>query len=367
MRASDNRHETNMRMCMLQVIGIFMMVDAHAGASLLDIGGLLPYYAFHMPMFVFISGYFYSAGEDESLARFVRRKFMRLMAPYLIWNLIYGLCAAYLRTRGFAFGEPVNLYTLLIAPFTDGYQFILNHTAWFVPALFLEEIFFCFMDRCLLHRCPTLLSALICAAAGWGGIAIGLYTDRSGCLLMLSRLLVMLPFFYAGRLYRTRLEARDTAPSWLYLSVCLGAALVLTVTGNNRIYSLARCTGFPGFLMTYIVSFNGIAFWLRVSKLLEPSAVRGGLIEYLGRHTLPVVLHHMPVLFAINSLYAQCASTGRIFGNFDTGEYHSDIYYTYYPREMHQLRIIYIICMILVPLGAERIAEYVRRRVRDNT
>ncbi len=367
MRASDSRHETNMRMCILQVIGIFMMVDAHAGASLLDIGGLIPYYAFHMPMFVFISGYFYSAGEDESLARFARRKFMRLMVPYLIWNLIYGLCAAYLRTRGFALGAPVNLYTLFIAPFTDGYQFILNHTAWFVPALFLEELFFYPTERYLLRRCTPLLSVLICAAVGCAGIAIGMYTDRGGCLLMLSRLLVMLPFFYAGYLYRTRLEARDTAASWLYLSVCLGVALLLTVTGNNRIYSLARCTGFPGFLLTYIVSFNGIAFWLRVSRILEPSAARGGIIEYLGRHTLPVVLHHMPVLFVINSLYALFASTGRIFTSFNIEMYHSDIYYIYYPRELHQLRIFYIICMILVPLGLSALDLRLRGWYHDST
>lgn len=353
---------TNMRMCVLQIIGIFMMVDAHAGASLLDIGGLIPYYSFHMPMFVFISGYFYSADEKESPVHFLKRKFKRLMIPYLIWNLIYGLWAAWLRSRGFGFGEPLSLYTLLAAPFTDGYQFILNHTAWFIPALFLEEIFFCLLDRYMLSRIGKAASAAVCIAAGCVGIAIGLYTDRGGCLLMLSRLLFMLPFFFAGRLYRTDLERRDTAPTWLYLSICLVTAVILTLTGNNRIYSLARCTGFPGYAVTFIITFNGIAFWLRISRILEPSA-RGRLIEYIGRHTYPVVMHHMPVLFIINSIYGMLAGTGKIFGNFDFNAYHNDIYYLYFPREMHQLRLVYIIAMISVPLGLYRMRCCVQTRL----
>jgi fucose 4-O-acetylase-like acetyltransferase len=396
---SHCKQKTNMHMCVLQAIGIFMMVEAHTGASCLDIGGLFQYYSFHMPLFVFISGYLYSAGPDEDFRHFAKRKFMRLMLPYLIWNLLYGLCAAFLATRGVSFGEqvkPLNLYTLFIAPFTDGYQFILNHTAWFIPAIFLEEMFFYPLHRLILSEgcaagkeCLQICgktddpsgddiqtdgheerplgmrrltaAAVLCTAAGCAGIAIGLHTDRSGCLLMLARLFFMLPFFFAGWLYRTMLEEKDDAPSWLYLGICLMIALILTLTGNNKIYSLARCTGFPGYLVTYIITLNGIAFWLRISRVLTPAFAQSKIIEYLGRHTYPVVMHHMPVLFMINTFYAVCASTGRIFGNFDFSAYQNDIYYIYFPRGMHPLRTIYILAMILVPVAAEYLASRRRR------
>ena len=52
--------------------------------SFFDIEGLIPYYAFHMPLFIFISGYFFRMKEGESLWRFAKRKFLRLMIPYYL-------------------------------------------------------------------------------------------------------------------------------------------------------------------------------------------------------------------------------------------------------------------------------------------
>lgn len=49
----------NMQFCILSALGMFFVVDGHLNNSYLDIGGLVPYYSFHMPLFAFISGYFY--------------------------------------------------------------------------------------------------------------------------------------------------------------------------------------------------------------------------------------------------------------------------------------------------------------------
>ena len=127
------KQETNIPFCLLSVLGIIFVVDGHLNHSFFDIGGLIPYYAFHMPLFIFISGYFFRMKEGESLWRFAKRKFLRLMIPYYFWNLIYGFLAAFLRRNGFLFGEPITLDTLVLEPFCLGYQFILNHAAWSFP------------------------------------------------------------------------------------------------------------------------------------------------------------------------------------------------------------------------------------------
>ena len=69
------KRETNIPFCLLSVLGIIFVVDGHLNHSFFDIGGLIPYYAFHMPLFVFISGYFFRMKEGESLWRFAKRKF----------------------------------------------------------------------------------------------------------------------------------------------------------------------------------------------------------------------------------------------------------------------------------------------------
>ena len=63
------KQETNIPFCLLSVLGIIFVVDGHLNHSFFDIGGVIPYYAFHMPLFVFISGYFFRMKEGESLWR----------------------------------------------------------------------------------------------------------------------------------------------------------------------------------------------------------------------------------------------------------------------------------------------------------
>ena len=43
----------------LSALGMIFIVDGHLNGSYFDVGGLFPYYSFHVPLFCFVSGYFY--------------------------------------------------------------------------------------------------------------------------------------------------------------------------------------------------------------------------------------------------------------------------------------------------------------------
>ena len=64
----------NMQFCILSALGMFFVVDGHLNNSYLDIGGLVPYYSFHMPLFAFISGYFYKKGSEHRLGAYTKKK-----------------------------------------------------------------------------------------------------------------------------------------------------------------------------------------------------------------------------------------------------------------------------------------------------
>ena len=51
--------EENKQMRILSAIGMILVVAGHLGYSLFDVGGLFPYYSFHVFIFLFVSGYFY--------------------------------------------------------------------------------------------------------------------------------------------------------------------------------------------------------------------------------------------------------------------------------------------------------------------
>ena len=170
----------NIQFCILSAMGIIFIVDGHLNNSYFDIGGLLPYYSFHIPLFAFISGYFYRPGSERDLRNYGKHKFKRLMVPYFLWNLFYGVLAWILRGMGFGFGEPVTLWNLLGEPFLHGYQFILNHAAWFVPTLFLTEMAYGAARR-VVRNTPALMS--LCFFMGLAGIFVSRHWGTEGLLL----------------------------------------------------------------------------------------------------------------------------------------------------------------------------------------
>lgn len=352
------KRETNMAFCLLSALGIIFVVDGHLNHSFFDIGGLIPYYAFHMPLFVFISGYFFHTDDRESLWGFAKRKFIRLMIPYYFWNLVYGIIATFLRRKGFLFGEPITLNTLFVEPFRLGYQFIINHAAWFVPSLFLVEL--AYRTLCIRafrknkEKTDGFLFLLI-LGGGIGSIVLSKRAGNEGFFLTVEKMLFLLPFYSAGAFYHRYLEKKDCLGNGLYFSLVLGAAVALWLSGRPLIYSVSTCRDFSGYILPYITGFLGIAFWLRVSKILAPAFQNSKFLEYFGRNTFSIMMHHMMIFFALTTCFAFGAKYMGFFSDFDFVRYKSDIYYCYRPGGEAQWIFIYLMAGLLLPLGIQRL------------
>ena len=112
---------TNMQFALLSALGIFFVADGHLNNSYLDIGGLIPYYSFHMQLFVFISGYF-CREEQERFASYGIRKFKRLPTLPGIWFTVFwprscgdtafplGIRSAWRRCLRSPFGRGISLF-----------------------------------------------------------------------------------------------------------------------------------------------------------------------------------------------------------------------------------------------------------------
>ena len=124
----------------LSALAMIFVVAGHADFGVFDLGGMFPYYSFHVGVFFFISGYFYKEDNEKQTGTYIKKKIKHLLIPYYIWNLIYGILATGLRMAGFQIGSPITLKTLLLDPFLGGHQYGLNFASWFVPVLFLIEI-----------------------------------------------------------------------------------------------------------------------------------------------------------------------------------------------------------------------------------
>ena len=215
---------------LLSALAILMIVAGHAGYDILTVGGLFPYYSFHVPLFLFISGYFYRKEEEEKPLLYVKKKAKRLLLPYFIWNLVYGVVSLALRTfGGFSMGDGISLKSLFLDPFLHGYQFIYNFAAWFVPALFLIEMMnLCMrmilgklrLDREWLILSGSLAVGVAVVQLSIGGHVWGLYKTA-------GRILFLYPCFQMGRFYKEKLEAHDRIGNLPYFAVVIGIQVLL--------------------------------------------------------------------------------------------------------------------------------------------
>lgn len=371
----------NVTFGMLSALAIIMIVAGHTGYDILTVGGLFPYYSFHVPLFLFISGYFYRREEEERPLLYVKKKARRLLLPYFVWNLVYGLIAWALRgVFGFSMGEAVSLKTLFVSPFLNGYQFIYNYAAWFVPVLFLIEM----MNLCmrlilrklrlnsewLILACSLAVGVCVVQLA-IGGHVWGLYKTP-------GRILFLYPCFQMGQFYKEKLESRDRLGNLPYFVIVIGVQVLLHLCCNGLAYSSVWCTGFAnGPLVPYMTVVSGTAFWLRVAKILSPlcgmetvqsevqrqsdmtTALRpaGGFLLYLSRNTYAVMMHHVMAFMLVKMVLAGIAAHTGYLADFDFTRFYADIDYYYLVKGSEAFRMVYLAAGVFLPLGLQRIID----------
>lgn len=358
---------------LLSALGILLVVAGHADLWAFDVGGLFPYYSFHVELFLFISGYFYRESDEERIGSYVGRKAGRLLVPYFIWNVFYGLLAALLRQLGFWIGGGVSLRTLFLEPFLTGHQFGYNFPAWFVPALFLVEVIhICLRKALKILRIPAVYREWLMLA---GCLAAGLLTVRFaigghvwGYYKFPGRILFMLPVFVFGRLYRVKLEALDRLPNAVYFGALFLLQLAVTLCCNGLAFSTVWCTGFAnGPFVPYLTVVTGIAFWLRAAKALAPALGKSVFFNRLGAETRSVMMHHIAAFMLVKGIFFAVSVLTPFCRDFDRAAFFSDVNYLYLLRGSDAAKWIYLAAGIALPLllrqGVEKIRIYgIKRR-----
>ncbi|WP_258060219.1 acyltransferase family protein [Rathayibacter rathayi] len=167
----------------LVVVGYgIQRLTAHSDTSLIV---YLTIYAFHMPAFAIISGYFSQGGAPS--ARVMRRVLTDILLPYLIMETIWTLVQFLVEGK-----QEFN-------PTTPSW------TLWFLLAL---GIFRLVLPSLALLRWPLLISVVL---------AVGVsYYDNSDSTFSLARAIGILPFFVFGwRIRGFALGGRCVVERWL--------------------------------------------------------------------------------------------------------------------------------------------------------
>jgi len=146
-----NKNSILMEIVFLQTIGPLLVIFGHTMNGLPYLNLYLSIkkfiYVFHMPLFFFIGGYlFYYTNKNRVInyKPFIKKKFKRLIIPYLFWNTLF-IFPKFILTPFLSNKITLNFNTLLINYFTPRLN-IWCHM-WFLFAMFIVYCFAPFIKK----------------------------------------------------------------------------------------------------------------------------------------------------------------------------------------------------------------------------
>lgn len=352
----------------LYFIAIISVIIGHgAGGISLFYDWFTPY-AFHLPLFVFSSGYFYKESSTDNVSKYIIHKLKTLIIPLYLWNIFYGLIVMFSKNFGFAIGEDFTLYNLLIAPILDGrLQFRYNLGGWFIVPLFLTQVINVLIRKTLskLHINEYVMFVFY-LILGLIGVYLGNIGLNTGLWLVLNRVLRILPYYELGIIYKNKLEEKDKIPNIIYFSlIVLIQIVIITLNGGNQItLDLDSCSVSYRLLITpYIVSFLGIAFWLRISNILLPVIKESKCIKIVCDNAYSIMINQFAGFMLVKTIWA-CVYKYTSFNiAFDMTEYKSNIWYYYNPNS--NFAILYLISGIVVPIIMQLVVNKIKSFLKN--
>lgn len=354
--------EKNRQFLLLQAIAIILVVIGHKSVGFQEFNNWFPIYAYHMPLFIFISGYFFSLDNLNNIQQYINKKVTHLLIPYFVYNFIYCLIATVLRKKGIiTYGYDFDLRSFFLEPWLSGHQYIFNLAMWFVLCLFLTQLaYLLFRTLCRKIKFTNEFFILVFL------LIIGILTIKATqkfeldplLKYIVGRVFFLLPFFHFGFYYKSKLEKNDNLNSFIYFAILIAIIEAMKSFNPTIYFSVAFMNFFGNLFIPYIASFVGILLWLRITKILAKYIGKFKIVEWIGSSTWDIMAHHLFVFFMINFAFYLFN-----YHSFNAEEFHNDIWYNFTPGSKYQTYIYHILA-IAIPVGIHYLIVKVKMRIK---
>lgn len=272
---------------------IFFMVLCHAGVGIRNPWLSTFIYAFHMPVFFMLSGFFEHTNGRNSIKYGVKKSAKQLIVPYFVFN-IFGLTYCWYGMLN----HPElnnNITAMQILPhgllgmFTfqlrqTDFSFLPNGVLWFLMALFECKLIFMFSS--LLYKKSKLgLSLYIFVLLIFSYIFISNRIE----LFVIGPTLLALPFYYVGYFLK-KTDVLNKVSVDHHFVICIFSFIILCVLAplNGRPDIVAVWFG-NNIILFYLNALIGSLMCISFSKCLGNITFLG----YLGKNTLSVLCLHV--------------------------------------------------------------------------
>lgn len=301
------------------------VIGGHCGVNFLS---WFPVYSFHMPLFMFISGYFF---HDKSFRAFIRSKAKHLIAPFLLWNFFFGLVCTFLRRSDIiAFGKDISLQTLLVEPFTSGHQFAFNLPTWFVGTLIEVQILY----WCLHKLCRGNMKILTLLSGLSYGVSLYLafhhfYPSHGPWMLAVEKVCFCLTFYQVGLLYKRFIEKRDSFSITKIVLLVIFNGILMGFISHDIGFTLSWMK-FPThkLLLPFAAALSGIYLYMQAAELLKDKISRHSWLGFIGENSFSIMTLHLFFFWLLNTVFYYLKNFGVfLLRSFNYDQYMHNIFY----------------------------------------
>lgn len=341
----------NYQFRLLISLGMLFVLCTHYGSNVLTFGGIFDYDTFQIPLFIFISGYFYKEKNSSSileLLSYIKKKFYYLVVPYYLWNFFYFIVCYFLSkfTKFIFLPQSISFSRLLLDPLqlAGGYSF--NLAAWFLMTLFFCQVVYAvllyFFKR---FRYKYISLFFVFIYFSYFSVEMTNSDWSSVWKISILRVMFLLIFFYLGNIYRIFIEKYDKYLNSLYI---LGGVIVIKIIiiyfyGN--LVPICFSMEFPKSVSPFCFIFSsilGIYFWLKISQIAVSKFDNSIFVNFMGQHTYSLMMHQGFFGFLINGIMINLFLSSSLLD-----AYHSRIWFNCFSNQCSLFMPILIILSIL--------------------
>ncbi len=269
-------------------IGIILVIAGHC----FYLGYSYPLYAFHMPLFFFLSGLLFK-DKNLSFFEFLKSKSNSLMRPWLIMLLIsLMVCLAIPQWRC-----GITIEAVLSDLYTANTNVFQNSSLWYLVCFYFVLLIFFFVKRIKMNKESTLIFCLIALAMLWiKNFLSYIPLPFHRFPFKIDSALIALVFFFVAYILRDKFVLFITKKNKaLYVVLLIFSTVLLSVfNGVSNINSL----DFGRYrLLYYPVAFIGITTICSMSCYISSAflkSIKSFLIFY-GKNSL--------LIFGFQSLF----------------------------------------------------------------
>ena len=286
------KEKSNKQFMLLSALGIFFVVDMHAGSPFGIFNSIFNYESFFMQMFVFISGYFFREKNLQTPLKYIWKNTVKLIIPFFLINAVY-VCLIMLSKLY----NPQITWDYRFSILNEGRDTVFTLPAWFVPMLYFVIVTYTLL-RLIFRKWNSIIAFAVMAVMGMVSVYFSRSNYNDQYTVLILKIVFFIQFYELGVLYRSKLENYFKKASKLKMMLfCTVANIVMIAVTGNKIpcHYLYKMKGFMTdiYIMPLFTAVTGICFWLCITEWLAPALGNVGIINYISNHTFAIMFHHI--------------------------------------------------------------------------